>query len=83
MVEFNGKTYWVTDNTATFNVQNLYFTGFDINRDGTVVAFVSSAANSSECSISVYQKLNNNWITVGSPLIYYDSPGNKLLALTN
>jgi hypothetical protein len=74
---------WVADNTANFSSTNFYFSGYDINSDGTVAAFISSPANSSEISISVYQKLNNNWIIVGSPLIDYDSPGQKHISIAN
>ena len=74
---------WVADNTANFGGSSGSFYAFDINRDGSVVASISQASGSSEISISVYQKLNNNWAIVGSPLIDNDVSSGKFISIAN
>lgn len=65
------------------NTSNLYDYGYDINSDGTVVAFVNSQPNSTNSEISVYQKINNTWQPIGNNIINNDSAGTKHISIAN
>ena len=75
---------WVSDSSeGIVYANNLYHSGFDVNSDGTLIAFSSSPGNSTNNEISVYQKINDNWQIAGNTITDNDSPGLKHISISN
>ncbi len=72
---------WVQQFQVSFS--NLYGSGYDINSDGTVAAFVSSQPNSTDTEIFIYQEINNSWQALGNSIISNDTPGAKHISIAN
>ena len=74
---------WVEEyNVSTGGSIN--YDSFDINSNGSVVAFKSDAGTSTNgiSSISVYQKINDNWQIVGNTITVNDWSG-SVMSITN